>query len=81
MILLKIYLIGCLISFTLLATFVAAVYWNQRKKNNSQTIQNDMSIKLNKIIKYLLLQFVNIADKDLIDKFNGAFRISLVEKY
>ena len=30
MILLKIYLIGCLISFTLLATFVAAVYWNQR---------------------------------------------------
>lgn len=36
-----------------------------------------MTIKLNSMIRYLLLQFVNIADGDLPTKFLSAFKISL----
>ena len=37
-----------------------------------------MTIKLNKMIRYLLLQFVNIADGDLPTKFLSAFKLSLI---
>lgn len=37
-----------------------------------------MTIKLNSMIRYLLLQFVNIADGDLVTKFTSAFKISLI---
>ena len=37
-------------------------------------------IKITRMIRYLLLQFVNIADGDLPTKFSGAFKISLAEK-
>ena len=34
-------------------------------------------IKITRMIRYLLLQFVNIASGDLSAKFSGAFKISL----
>ena len=34
-------------------------------------------IKITRMIRFFLLQFVNIADGDLSTKFSGAFRISL----
>ena len=37
-----------------------------------------MTIKLNKMIRYLLLQFVNIADGDLPTKFLSALKLSLI---
>ena len=37
-----------------------------------------MTIKLNQMIRYLLLQFVNIADGDLPTKFLSAFKLSLI---
>ena len=49
------------------------------KKNTKHA--NDtmpLTIKLNKMIRYLLLQFVNIADGDLVTKFTSAFKISLI---
>lgn len=36
---------------------------------------------ITKLIKFFVLQFMNIADGDLSTKFSGAFRISLAEKY
>ena len=35
-------------------------------------------IKITRMIRYLLLQFVNIADGDLVTKFTSAFKISLI---
>ena len=35
-------------------------------------------IKITRMIRYLLLQFVNIADGDLVTKFTTAFKISLI---
>ena len=37
-----------------------------------------MTIKLNQMIRYLLLQFVNIADGDLPTKFLSALKLSLI---
>lgn len=37
-----------------------------------------MTIKLNNMIRYLLLQFVNIADGDLPTKFVSALKLSLI---
>ena len=37
-----------------------------------------MAIKLNNMIRYLLLQFVNIADGDLPTKFLSALKLSLI---
>ena len=35
-------------------------------------------IKITRMIRYLLLQFVNIADGDLSTKFSGALKVSLI---
>ena len=37
-----------------------------------------MTIKFNQMIRYLLLQFVNIADGDLPTKFLSALKLSLI---
>ena len=37
-----------------------------------------LTIKLNFMIRYILLQFVNIADGDLVTKFTSAFKLSLI---
>ena len=50
---------------------------NQLEKYKTQHTNdkdNDMTIKLNKMIRYLLLQFVNIADGDLPTKFSSALK-------
>ena len=38
-------------------------------------------IKITRMIRFFLMQFMNIADGDLSTKFSGAFKISLAEKY
>ena len=48
-----------------------------KNKIYTHKIYYEMTIKLNKMIRYLLLQFVNIADGDLPTKFLSAFKISL----
>ena len=51
-----------------------------KNKQHTQTIPKikTMTIKLNYMVRYLLLQFVNIADGDLPTKFTSAFKISLI---
>ena len=46
-----------------------------------QTITQIIMIKITRMIRFFLMQFVNIADGDLSTKFSGAFKISLAEKY
>lgn len=41
---------------------------------NTQTIPT--MLKITKMIKYLLLQFMNVADGDLGSKLSGAFKIN-----
>ena len=49
--------------------------WKNKHTNDNP---NDMTIKLNKMIRYLLLQFVNIADGDLPTKFLSALKLSII---
>jgi hypothetical protein len=46
-------------------------------KHSTQTITQTIMIKITRMIRFFLLQFVNIADGDLSTKFSGAFKISL----
>ena len=47
------------------------------QKNTKQTITQTIMIKITRMIRFFLLQFVNIADGDLPTKFSSAFKISL----
>ena len=38
-------------------------------------------IKITRMIRFFLLQFMNVADGDLSAKLSGVFKISLAEKY
>ena len=49
----------------------------KKYKQNTQTIPQTIMIKITRMIRYLLLQFVNIADGDLPTKFLSALKLSL----
>ena len=50
----------------------------QKYKQHTQTITQTIMIKITRMIRFFLLQFVNIADGDLSAKFSGALKISLI---
>ena len=53
---------------------------NQSKnfKHNTQTITQTIMIKITRMIRFFLMQFMNIADGDLSTKFSGALKVSLI---
>ena len=51
---------------------------SKKYKTNTQTITQTIMIKITRMIRFFLLQFVNIADGDLSAKFSGALKISLI---
>jgi len=55
--------------------------WLVHLKLKIQTITQTIMIKITRMIRFFLLQFMHVADGDLIAKFSGAFKISLAEKY
>ena len=47
-------------------------------KQHTQTIPKTIMIKIIRMIRFFLLQFVNIADGDLSTKLSGALKVSLI---
>ena len=50
---------------------------NKKNTKHTQMITLTIMIKITRMIRFFLLQFVNIADGDLSTKFSGALKISL----
>ena len=46
-------------------------------KHNTQTIPKTIMIKITRMIRFFLLQFVNIADGDIYTKLLAATKISI----